>query len=287
MCVGAYLGQGQADVAHARRISVSWCRVSPPTLVNRPKAWYRRIMEPLDLASTENGEQFLAFLERFDALMLDDAMAALHLVEQAPAWIRNESQWVLCKAEALRAVQDAEAAAAYLASVVAEEPEFADAHHYLAELEEELGHEHEATVHQLETLRLDSEEDLVSEPATVELAKAMTEAAGHALAELPMKLRARMAHVPVLLQERPSSNLVAEGFDARALGLFEGPNLSEENAGDAAIGPTSITLFTNCLLDAFGDDEAELLEQVRVTVLHEVGHYFCLDEEQLAELGLD
>lgn len=245
------------------------------------------MMDRLDHALPENDEQFLAFLEGFDALMLEDTVAALRLVEEAPTWIQSESQWVLCKAEALRAVHNAEVAAAYLASVVVEAPEFADAHHALAELEEELGHEHEATVHQLETLRLDREVDLVSEPATVELAEAMTAAAGRALAELPMKLRARMAHVPVLLKERPSSNLVAEGFDARALGLFEGPNLAEENAGDAAIGPTSITLFTNCLLDAFGEDVAELLDQVRVTVLHEVGHYFCLDEDQLAKLGLD
>jgi len=218
--------------------------------------------------------------------MLEDESAALRLVEQAPAWIQDETQWVLCKAEALRAAESDEAAAAYLASVVAEEPEFADAHHYLAELEEELGHDREATVHQLATLRLDSMADLLSEPAPERLAQALTAAAGRALAEIPAELRARMAHVPVLLQARPSASLVAEGFDARAFGLFEGPNLSEANAGDAASGPTSITLFTHCLIDAFGDDEAELLAQVRVTVLHEVGHYFCLDEEQLADMGL-
>lgn len=232
-------------------------------------------------------QEFLAFLERFDDLMLQDPAAALEWIDAAPEWIRDDCQWVLCRADALRAAHNANAAVAYLQNILAEAPEFADAHHRLAELKFELGDTRQAILHQLETLRLDSTVDLVAEPASAELTEAIVAAAERTLADLPSELQARMAHVPVLLQPRPSPSLVAEGFDARALGLFEGPNLIESSTCDSIASPTSITLYVNCLFDAFGDDEGELLEQVRVTVLHEVGHYFGLNEQQLAELGLE
>ena len=115
----------------------------------------------------------------------------------------------------------------------------------------------------------------------------MVSEAGRALDALPAALKRRVGHVPVLLAPRPSEQQVAQGLDARSLGVFDGPNYADDVLGDSQPTPTSITLFTSCLVDAFGEDERELLDQVWVTVLHEVGHYFCLDEQHLAELGLD
>ncbi len=82
------------------------------------------------------------------------------------------------------------------------------------------------------------------------------------------------------LEPRPSEELVREGFDPRAYGIFEG-NMHDE---DAPV-PTCITLFTHNLLADFDDDELE--EQLEITILHEVGHYFGLDEDDMERLGLD
>jgi predicted Zn-dependent protease with MMP-like domain len=98
---------------------------------------------------------------------------------------------------------------------------------------------------------------------------------------LPAELARRLSKVPVLLESRPTAHVVAEGFDPRALGLFEGAMLAEPDLA----APSRIVLYVHNLFEATEDDDA-LLEEVEVTVLHEVGHYFGLDEDEVAELGL-
>lgn len=238
----------------------------------------------MDVASFEAVDQFL---ESFDALLATEPERALTWLDQVDAFVREQGVWVMCRAEALRAVKGVKAAVTYLEGIVANEPGFADAHHCLAELHREMGNETAAIQHHLETLRADLAADSVSEPVSDEIAAAIASEAARAVAELPTAIRGRLLHLPVLLQPRPSVRLVEDGFDSRSLGLFSGPNHAEVQGPAVPAEPTTITLFTHCLVDAFGDDEQALLEQVRITVLHEIGHYFCLDEEQLAELGLD
>lgn len=284
---------GWAILAEHRSVSPvakdrsSWWFDPPKSWSIGPNPGSHSAMVLLETPTTSTDDEFVAFLQRFDELMSRDPWAAMDWVEAAPETIRNESEWVISRAEALRGTRRPAAAAEYLAAIVAAEPEFADAHYLLAEIEQELGHEDLAIAHQLETLRLDSAVDLVAEEPPSELVERMSTVAGEALAELPAVFRERLAHVPVLLRARPSADIVSEGFDARALGVFEGPNLSDEVSGGPTSLPATITLFTRCLMDAFGEDETELLDQVRVTVLHEAGHYFCLDEAQLAALGLE
>lgn len=259
-----------------------------PTLVRRPALWYcRAMLQPTASSEAPDFEQLDEFLERFDATLARDPVQALCLVDSAAPAVRAHAAWVLCRADALDAARGTEAAVEYLEAIVESEPGFADAHHYLGELHRELGNERSAVRHHLDALRLDTLADTISQPIDEDLHHAMAAEAGRAVAGLPSRIRQRLLHVPILLQPRPSERLVAAGFDSRSLGLFEGPNLSEAEGLGAPAEPTAITLFTCCLMDAFGDDESELLQQIRVTVLHEVGHYFCLDEDQLAELGLD
>ena len=79
--------------------------------------------------------------------------------------------------------------------------------------------------------------------------------------------------------------MVADGVDPRILGLFHGvPMPDESTLGPGATG--TIHLFARNI-EAVSDDEAELREQIRVTVLHETAHYFGFDEEALRSLGLD
>lgn len=110
--------------------------------------------------------------------------------------------------------------------------------------------------------------------------------AADALAELPDVARARLANVPVLVDELPSEDLVKDGVDPRVLGLFTGTPMPEESSVGGAPSLTTIHLFQKSLELAAADPD-ELREQIRITVLHETAHFFGLDEDDLEELGLD
>jgi predicted Zn-dependent protease with MMP-like domain len=65
-------------------------------------------------------------------------------------------------------------------------------------------------------------------------------------------------------------------------GLYEGIPLGRDPTG---FPPPSITIFREPLVRDFGRDPAELARQVRITVVHEIGHHFGIDEERLRSLG--
>ncbi|MCX4244671.1 metallopeptidase family protein [Paraliomyxa miuraensis] len=166
-------------------------------------------------------------------------------------------------------------------------PALADAHHALARLHQDAG-EHDLQVHHdLEVSRLDAAAHRRAGLGSRRDLALVERATAQALDRIPEPFQARLRNVPVVLEPRPSIELVREGFDPRALGLFEGPDdlgrLSVE-AGPAD-RPTRIVLFFANLLDAFPDD-GELCRQVEITLLHEIGHFFGLDEDEVDALGL-
>jgi predicted Zn-dependent protease with MMP-like domain/Flp pilus assembly protein TadD len=110
--------------------------------------------------------------------------------------------------------------------------------------------------------------------------------AAAALAELPARAKELLKDVPVLIDDLPAEGLVDDGFDPRALGLIDGPNLVEQSVEGRGARPVNIFLFQKNLEHTFSDPE-DLAEQIRITVLHETAHYFGLDEEQVAALGLE
>jgi predicted Zn-dependent protease with MMP-like domain len=175
-----------------------------------------------------------------------------------------------------------EAAIAWLERVLAIAPEHADARYALGCAAEERGDreamiEQYLHVHALDA-RADREARLGGEAALAEIERVAAEV----LAELPERFASLLAHVPVVLERRPSRDLVRDGFDPRALGLFDGP----EHGDHGTPAPTRIVLFVNNLLADFPEPE-ELEEQIEITLLHEIGHYFGLDEDDMVRLGLD
>jgi predicted Zn-dependent protease with MMP-like domain len=161
------------------------------------------------------------------------------------------------------------------------DPEFADAHHTLGLALEELGDEAGMIHHFLRTRVLDAKLDKDQGVGTPEELALIERAARETIDSLPEEFGERLKSVPIILEHRPSRSLVESGFDPRAFGLFEGP----EHGRDDIPAPTRIVLFTSNLLASFADDSLE--EQVEITVLHEVGHYFGLDEDDMTRLGLD
>lgn len=102
--------------------------------------------------------------------------------------------------------------------------------------------------------------------------------------QLPEDLRPLAERVPVVFEETPSDELIADGVESDTLGLFTGDPLGESS--DLPL-PPQIILFLGNLWDfAEGDDEA-FREEVRVTFLHELGHYLGWDEDDVAQRGLD
>ena len=105
------------------------------------------------------------------------------------------------------------------------------------------------------------------------------------LAALPEPLRQRAEPLPVTCQPVPSAALVADGIEPDTLGLFVGPDFGHEVASVAPVAP-QIFLFIDNLWDLAESDPEVFREEVRTTVLHELGHYLGLDEDDLMDRGL-
>ena len=90
-----------------------------------------------------------------------------------------------------------------------------------------------------------------------------------ALDALPPEIARGLENVAVVVEDENPD-------DPDLFGLYQG--------GD--YGPDTVTIYRRPLEETF-HDPAELEREIRITVLHELGHYFGLDEERLAELGYD
>jgi len=106
-----------------------------------------------------------------------------------------------------------------------------------------------------------------------------------ALEGLPPELSALLDNVAIVVDDRPdlSTPLVVEGSENTLYGLYEGVPLTERGWGYSGVLPDKITIFRGPLERDFEPDELE--EQVRITVVHEIAHYFGFDEDRLEELG--
>ena len=99
-----------------------------------------------------------------------------------------------------------------------------------------------------------------------------------ALDALPPEIAAGLRNVAVVVEEENAD-------DPDLYGLFEGIPLTEGGPGPGDL-PNRIAIYRLPLEDDFPDVD-ELREEIRITVLHELGHYFGLDEDRLTELGYE
>lgn len=118
----------------------------------------------------------------------------------------------------------------------------------------------------------------------------LTEIARHVVAlaqkRLPAALRATAVAVPVCFEPRPNAEILAEGWEPDILGLFVG----HEHLGELRDGqplPPQILLFLENLWAYAEADEEIYRDEVRLTYLHELGHYLGWDEEEIARQGLE
>jgi predicted Zn-dependent protease with MMP-like domain len=110
--------------------------------------------------------------------------------------------------------------------------------------------------------------------------------ADEALSELPEQALELLRNVPILIEDLPSEELVAEGADPRMLGLFDGHSLLEqESLGGQSPSVTTIHIYQRNI-ERGAEDEDDLAEEIRITVLHETAHFFGLDDDALDDIGL-
>lgn len=104
-----------------------------------------------------------------------------------------------------------------------------------------------------------------------------------ALAELPPTFGRRLDNVAVLVAERPSRAQLASlslGPHETLFGLYEGTPLGERGTGYHLALPDRITIFRQPIVEACGTSR-EIKEEIRLTVIHELGHHFGLGDEDL------
>src|SRR5882724_11830654 len=106
-----------------------------------------------------------------------------------------------------------------------------------------------------------------------------------ALDSLPQEFRSRIQNVAVLVEDvppnQPSPKSGQQG--QLLLGVFHGVATTKKSIFDLPSGPDHIVLYQKNI-EAVCSSEAEVCEQIRLTVIHELGHYFGLDEEQLKDV---
>lgn len=106
------------------------------------------------------------------------------------------------------------------------------------------------------------------------------------LATLPPEVQARARELPLTCLPRPTPDMQNEGVEPDLLGLFLGAAMTDTTASGGDL-PPQIILFIGNLLEYAGTERESFLEEVRVTYLHELGHYLGLDEEDLALRDLE
>lgn len=109
---------------------------------------------------------------------------------------------------------------------------------------------------------------------------------GAAQRQLPPEIRPLARGVAVHYERTPAADVLAEGFEPDILGLFTGTPHGAELAQDNP-APPQILLYLDSLWDYAGEDLEVFREEVRLTYLHELGHYFGWDEDDVAARGLE
>jgi predicted Zn-dependent protease with MMP-like domain len=166
-------------------------------------------------------------------------------------------------------------------------PDDAWGHHLLGLVAERLGDAKEARRRFSRARRLDPGEF----PEPVHLSQEdFDKAVEDALEGLPAPVRGYLSNVAIAVEDLPADDdLLASDppLSPAILGIFRGSPFGEKGSMDPwSHFPSSIVLYQKNLERAAAD-RAQLIEQIGVTLVHEVGHFLGLDEEELWERGLD
>jgi predicted Zn-dependent protease with MMP-like domain len=107
-----------------------------------------------------------------------------------------------------------------------------------------------------------------------------------AVAELPAEFRERLRNVVILIEDAPSPEMLAQmdmEEDETLMGLYEGTPLTERGF-EAPLYPDRIWIFQRPIEEACSTD-SEVQEEIRITIMHEIAHFFGIDDDDLEDMG--
>lgn len=223
------------------------------------------------------------YLKAKAVFYLDDLEGALFLVRRALKTSGDVAIYRAFEGQILFELARFEEAKRVLDMAVALDPEAGHALYHLALALERLGDIETSSTTFEKANALDPDHY----PVPVEIDEAtFRQAAAEALDNLPRSIRDYIADVPILIEDYPSGDLLGEeGVSPQILGIYIGtPRTQAEHAAQ----PTDLTrvILFKKNLEKICRDRDDLIEQIQVTVRHEVGHHLGLSEEDLDRLGL-
>lgn len=178
-------------------------------------------------------------------------------------------------------LKEAKAALGKLADEYPDEPA---AWHYLGILAERAGDEAQAEAHFQRATGLDAD----AFPPATKLSEAEFDAAvKEAIAKLPDHAKAELGNVTISVEPFPDDASLGGEVTPLILGVFHGTPIDARSPVVAEHHLTAEIILYQRNLQRFARTRAELIEQIGITVLHEVGHLLGLGEDQLYERGLD
>ena len=108
-----------------------------------------------------------------------------------------------------------------------------------------------------------------------------------AIDTIPLKFARQVRNLAIVIEDEPSEELLDEmdiDEDGTLLGLYQGTPLNERGWGYGNTLPDRITLFQEAIEIDAGDDEDEIVVAIGETLIHELGHYFGMSEEQIMDI---
>jgi predicted Zn-dependent protease with MMP-like domain len=106
---------------------------------------------------------------------------------------------------------------------------------------------------------------------------------GQVLDSLPERFRERIHNLAVLVEDRPAKDVAGRRPGGLVLGIYQGVPATQKSTFDLFRGPDRIVLYQKNI-EAVCSSDAEIRHEVRQTVLHELGHYFGMNEDQLKDV---
>jgi tetratricopeptide (TPR) repeat protein len=249
----------------------------------------------LVLAEHDRERELMARFALLSAMAFNDLGQARDALDRADLVLRLEGQNPEARYERAVALFELcrfrEAKAAFT-SMLSDAQRSAHAHHHLGLLLEREGKWKQAEQHFGRARQLDPED--FPEPQLISEVEFEAEIQ-KAVAALPEDMRNDLAGVPIRAEEIPRDDDLLSGdppLSPAILGLFRGPPLKDRCAGELFPGMSrsescrSVALYRRNLARAVKSKQ-ELIEQIRVTLLHEIGHLRGEDDFELAARGLE
>jgi predicted Zn-dependent protease with MMP-like domain len=108
-----------------------------------------------------------------------------------------------------------------------------------------------------------------------------------AIRELPEEFRSKLQNIAIIVEDYPSKDLLEQmgvSADDTLFGVYDGVPLTERGFFEAPLHPDRILIFQRAIEDEC-DSPEEIKEELKITLVHEIAHFFGMGDDYLEEIG--